>query len=37
MSGHFTSFGPGTVRVGPEGIEGWYRVGGQVEIVFDPF
>lgn len=37
ISGRFTSFGPGTVRVGPEGVEGWYRVGGQVEIVFDPF
>lgn len=27
----------GFVRVGPEGIEGWYRVGGAIEIVFDPF
>ena len=37
MSGRFTSFGPGFVRVGPDGIEGWYRVGGRVEVVFDPF
>ena len=37
MSGRFTSFGPDFVRVGPEDIEGWYRVGGRPEVIFDPF
>ncbi len=37
MSGQLTSFGPGSVRVGPEGIEAWYRVGGKVEVALDPF
>jgi hypothetical protein len=37
MVGSITSFGPGTVRVAPEGIEAWYRLGGTVEIVVDPF
>jgi hypothetical protein len=37
MVGTITSFGPGTVRVAPEGIEAWYRLGGTVEIAFDPF
>ena len=37
MTGRFTTFGPGSVRVGPEGIERWYRVSGRVEVIFDPF
>jgi hypothetical protein len=25
------------VRVGPEGLEAWYRIGGAVEVVVNPF
>lgn len=37
MLGRLSNFGPGSVRVGPDGLEAWYRVGGKVEVVLSPF
>ena len=37
LSGRLSEFGPGEVRVGAEGIEAWYRLGGSVEVVVTPF
>jgi hypothetical protein len=32
MSGRITGFGPGSVRVAPNGIEAWYRVSGVLDV-----
>ena len=37
LSGRLTRFGPGEVRVGPQGLEAWYQLGGKVEVVVTPF
>jgi hypothetical protein len=37
LVGKLSEFGPGEVRVGPEGLEAWYRLGGRVEVVINPF
>ena len=37
LVGALSEFGPGEVRVGPEGLEAWYRIGGKVEVVVNPF
>ena len=36
IAARLTSFGPRSVRVGPEGIEAWYRVGAKAEVALDP-
>ena len=36
-AGRLTRFGPGEVRVGPQGLEAWYQLGGKVEVVVTPF
>jgi hypothetical protein len=33
LAGHLTRFGPGAVRVGPEGIEAWYQLSGEVDVI----
>ena len=37
LEGKLTSFGPGQVRVGPDGLEAWYRIGGTVDVTVTPF
>jgi hypothetical protein len=37
LNGRLSSFGPGGVRVGPEGIEAWYRVSGTLDVAVNPF
>ena len=37
LRGKLTRFGPGEVRIGPEGLEAWYQLGGKVEVVVTPF
>ena len=37
LAGRLSRFGPGAVRVGPDGLEAWYQVGGSVEVVVTPF
>jgi hypothetical protein len=32
LAGRLNQFGPGAVRVGPEGIEAWYQLGGEVGV-----
>ncbi|MBN8993873.1 MAG: DUF4403 family protein [Rhizobiales bacterium] len=36
LEGRLTEFGPGEVRVGPDGLEAWYRLGGQIGVVVAP-
>ena len=33
LAGRLTRFGPGEVRVGPEGIEAWYQLSGEVSVI----
>ena len=33
LAGRLTRFGPGAVRVGPEGIEAWYQLSGEVGVI----
>ena len=37
LRGKLTRFGPGEVRIGPDGLEAWYQLGGKVEVVVTPF
>jgi hypothetical protein len=37
LAGHLTRFGPGSVRVGPEGIEAWYQLSGEVGVIVSLF
>ena len=37
LTGRLSRFGPGGVRVAPEGLEAWYRVGGALEVIISPF
>ena len=37
LAGRLSRFGPGAVRVGLEGVEAWYELGGKVEVVVNPF
>lgn len=36
LEGHLSRFGPGEARVGPDGLEAWYRVAGKVSVVVAP-
>jgi hypothetical protein len=33
LAGRVTRFGPGAVRLGPEGIEAWYQLSGEVSVI----
>ena len=33
LAGRLTRYGPGAVRVGPEGIEAWYQLSGEVSVI----
>ena len=37
LAGRIDRFGPGEIRVGRDGIEAWYHVGGAVEVEIRPF
>jgi len=37
LEGRLSEFGPGEVRVGPDGLEAWYRIAGKLGVVVTPF
>lgn len=37
LEGRLSEFGPGEVRVGPDGLEAWYRIAGKLAVVVTPF